>query len=72
MVGAGTSYCEELSRLYALESEETLRKVVVTKRGSLLSRAEITGDSTVNALKGRVSLREDVSFYRSGTKGIEL
>jgi hypothetical protein len=46
--------------LYALESRETLRRVVVAKRGSLLSKAEITGDWTAKALKGRVSLREDV------------
>lgn len=33
---------------------------MVTKRGSSLPKAEGTGGSTANALKGRVSLREDV------------
>jgi len=46
--------------LYALKSKRTLRKVVVTKRGSSLPKAEATGGSTANALEGRVSLREDV------------
>jgi hypothetical protein len=46
--------------LYALKGKETLRKVVVAKRGSLLPKAETTGGSTANALEGRVSLREDV------------
>jgi hypothetical protein len=48
--------------LYTLKSRETLRKVVVAKRGSSLPKAETTGGSTANALKGRVSLREDVSI----------